>query len=100
MNTKQVLLSFVLVDFVAVSAWSIWSSGGVMPIIEAAFATPANIQTAADFAIFVALALVWMWRDARKLGLSPLPWVAATIGTGSVGFLAYLIRREGALKVA
>lgn len=97
MNWKQIVLALVLVDFLALTAWSIWSSGGVMPIWESTIASPASIQVAVDFAIFAVLAVVWMWRDAKRLGLSPLPWVVATLSTGSVGFLAYLIRRERAL---
>ena len=39
-------------------------------------------------ALFIAVA--WTWRDARALGRSPWPWVFLTLGTGSLGLLAYL----------
>jgi hypothetical protein len=42
--------------------------------------------------IALTMVLVWMWRDARARGVSPLPYVLITLALGSVGPLLYLIR--------
>lgn len=94
MNWKQIVLALVLVDFIGASAWALSEHGGLIEMFAEVFATPAGIQVAFDFAILYALGLVWMWRDAKAKGLSPLGWVAGAALTGSPGFLVYLIRRE------
>jgi len=37
------------------------------------------------------LVMVWMWRDARRRGRNPWPWIAAALLLGSFGPLAYLL---------
>lgn len=58
-------------------------------------ANAATLQVFADLGIALGLVMVWMWQDARQQGISPLPFVALTLGLGSVGPLLYLIRRFG-----
>lgn len=52
------------------------------------------MQVLADLVIALSLVLVWMVRDARQRGVSPVPWVAATLLLGSFGPLFYLLARE------
>jgi len=43
--------------------------------------------------IALSLVMVWMWQDARKQGIAPLPYVILTLTLGSIGPLCYLVRR-------
>ncbi len=92
MNTKQLGLSVVLFDFLALTAYAVYQYGylGFFELVTA------NVATAAAFAdLLIALSLitVWMVRDARARGVSPLPYVLLTLALGSAGPLAYLIHR-------
>ena len=93
MNWKQIVLSLVLLDFMALCVWALWSHGGMLPMLEELASTPAGLNVMADFLIFYVAGMVWMVRDARERGLSPWPWVVTTAATGSIGLLAYLIKR-------
>ena len=48
----------------------------------------------ADLVIALSLIIGWMWQDARKRGVSAIPYVLLTLGFGSVGPLLYLLRRD------
>lgn len=50
-------------------------------------------QVFIDLCIALTLFIVWMVRDARERGLPSLPYVLATLTTGSIGALAYLLHR-------
>ena len=92
MNRKQLLLSLLLVDFVALSAWAIAQStwAGFVELMQ----QPMMIQAAADLVIALLIACALMWRDAKQRGINPLPYVIATCCTGSPGILAYMIKRS------
>lgn len=95
MNVKKVLLWFVLLDFAALTAWAVGHVGYV-GIFEAGVASPGSIQILVDLVIALALVCVWMFDDARRRGVTPWPWIAATLFVGSLAPLVYLIRRESA----
>jgi hypothetical protein len=40
------------------------------------------------------MVIVWIVGDSRERGISPWPYIATTLFAGSVGTLAYLIRRD------
>ena len=46
-----------------------------------------------DLAIALAMVCVWVYRDARRRGKSPLPYLALTLATGSLGPLLYVLVR-------
>lgn len=93
MNRTVLLLGIVLADFVGLSAWALYHHGYV-GLFEVAVASPAGIQVLVDLTIALSLFMVWMWRDARDRGIAPLPFVLLTATLGSIGALAYLLRRE------
>jgi hypothetical protein len=99
MTAKQIGLAVVLADFSALTAYAIYQVGYV-GFFEALFANIAGITVFADLVIALSLAMVWMWRDARERGVSPAPYVVATLLLGSVGPLIYLIRRERAVEAS
>ena len=99
MNGKQILLSLVLVDFLAATAWALIALGPAE-----AFATvmhnPATMLITFDLLIALSIATVWMVGDAKQRGTNPWPFVALTLATGSAGPLAYVIGRLGTPKAA
>jgi hypothetical protein len=97
MNVRKMLLWFVLVDFAALTTWSLWQVGYV-GIWQAGLASPGALQVLADLGISVGLVCTWMIADARRRGVVAWPWVTATLLLGSLAPLLYLIRREGAVR--
>jgi hypothetical protein len=94
MNKKQIALAVVLADFAALTAYVV-AQYGVVGLFEQVFANWATTLVAVDLTIALSMVMVWMWQDARARGVSPLPYVALTLGLGSVGPLLYLVRRAG-----
>ena len=98
MNRTVLLLGLVLADFLALTGWALYHHGYV-GLFEAAVATPAGIQVFSDLVIALSLFTVWMWRDARARGIAVFPFMVLTATLGSIGALAYLLRRELAGEV-
>ena len=99
MSKKEIFLWLVLADFVALTAWAVYSQGylAFVPVaIEFATASAWGAQILADFLIALAIALGWVVVDARRRGLSYWPFVALTLTLGSIGPLGYLVYRERA----
>src|SRR5436190_1638160 len=51
---------------------------------------------ATDLVISLACVATWMVRDAKKRGVSAIPYLVLTVALGSVGPLLYLLRRDSA----
>ncbi len=98
MSKMQMILALVLVDFAAFTGWTIYNEG-----IVDAFAFLGEhlwtMQVGIDLVLAITFITVWMWRDARKRGVNPIPWVLLTVVTGSLGWLTYLVARPGEEKV-
>jgi hypothetical protein len=93
MTRKQLVLWTLLVDFSLFTAWAVWKHG-LIGIFELAFSSWGSALLFVDLTIALGLVLTWMFGDSRERGLSFLPYAALTLAFGSVGPLAYLIRRE------
>lgn len=93
MNGRQLGLSLLLADFLALTAYAVYRYG-LVGLFQAATANAAALTLTADLLISLTLIVVWMWQDARDRGVSPVPYVLLTLATGSGGPLLYLIRRE------
>ena len=93
MNARTVVLSIVAADFAALTAWAIWSQG-LVEIFAWVASTPGGILLGVDLLIALSLVTVWMVLDARDRGVNAVPYVLVTLGTGSLGPLLYLVRRE------
>jgi len=92
MGIKQALLSLVLLVFTAETGYVLYEYG--MGWIEVAFSNPVSTLIFVDLCIALTMVMVWMVADARERGISPWPYIATTLFAGSVGTLAYLIRRD------
>lgn len=86
----RVLVGLVLVAFVDLNAYVVWQYG-YLGFWELATANAATIAAMIDLTIALALVTVWMWRDARRRGISLVPYLALTATLGSVGPLLYLV---------
>jgi hypothetical protein len=97
MTRKEIVLWLVLVDFVALTAYVVAQtslSAFVPTAIEIARQSPWGLQLLVDFGIAIALILAWIVTDARARGVAAWPYVLLTLCLGTIGPLAYLIRRE------
>ena len=91
----KLLWAFLLIEFVALNVYAfavadLWDYLSNMG--------PFGWVGIADLLIALAIAVVWMWRDARAKGVKPLPYALLTVATGSPGLLVYLLRHGGAPK--
>jgi hypothetical protein len=93
MNWKTILLSFVLVGFLGLSAYAI-AGVGYVGLFTSQMASWGGIQVFGDLVIMGALAIIWMVGDARKRGANAWPYVVITLFAGSIGPLLYLLQRE------
>lgn len=91
-NWKAVLLALVLVDFTAYSVW-VAMNQTLADGFAAAFANPWVGQVSIDLCISVAIALTFLWRDAKRNDINPVPFVVASCFLGSIGLMAYGVRR-------
>ena len=92
MNAKQLAAEAVLIGFSAFSGYAVYQYG-YLGLFEQGLANAATIQVLLDLTIALSLVMVWMWQDARKQGMAPLPYVILTLTLGSIGPLFYLVRR-------
>lgn len=95
MNGKQIALGIVLADFVALLGYALYSYG-VAGFLALEVGNAVAVASTADLTIALTMVAVWIWRDATKRGISPIPYVVLTAVLGSVGPLVYLIRTLGA----
>jgi hypothetical protein len=94
MNWKQLGLGLVLADFAAFTGWVVWQYGYV-GLFEAALANAATIQVTVDLVFACAIGMYWVYDDARARNVNPWPYLVATTFLGSIGLLAYVVRRAG-----
>ena len=92
MDWKRLGLLFVLADFSALTAYATVEHG-IGGIIALALANSVTITLSVDLLIALSLVAGWMWSDARRRGVTPLPYLLLTAMLGSIGPLLYLVRR-------
>ena len=90
---KLLLSALVLCDFAVLSAWAV-SQVGYVGTFEHAFASPGGIQLFVGLCVALGFVAIWMVRDARRSGVSPMPYLLLTVALGSVGPLVYFVVRE------
>jgi len=93
MSVRLLGLIVVIGLFGALSALALLDVG-YWGIIAPHFQSWGEGQVLADLVILAALACMWMVPDARARGISPWPFVIATLVAGSFGVLFYLVVRE------
>lgn len=94
MNTKQLGVVAILLGFTAFTAYAVYHHGYI-GLFEQALANAATLQVFLDLTIALSVVMLWMWHDAQKQGIAPLPYIVLTLTLGSIGPLLYLVRRLG-----
>ena len=91
----MVLFEALVILFVAWVAYTVFAvvDHGLIGFLKAAVDNTAVIQVAVDLVISAVIALGFISGDAKRRGLPFAPYLIATIFTGSIGLLAYLIHR-------
>jgi drug/metabolite transporter (DMT)-like permease len=87
--SRRTLALVLLVPFGLLTVYAVMQVGYV-GIFDYPRHSPAGWQVFADLVVALVLVMVWMVRDARRLGRNPWPWVVGTLLTGSISPLLYL----------
>ena len=90
-----IIATLVLAVFGAFSIWVV-ATQGYFGFLEVAGRERWALQMLLDLVIALSFAIGWMRGDARKRGIAIWPFVVATVLLGSIGILAYCVRRGGA----
>ena len=95
MKLKQIGITLVFLDFAALTGYALYQEG-LIGIWEMATSSWWATQITFDLCFAALFGSLWVWRDAKKRGLDPLPYVLAVPFTGSLALLVYAIRRQSA----
>jgi len=90
---KKLGLVFLFLDFMALTVWAAVTGSDAAHLAELT-TNPWAIQIFCDLCVAASFGIAWMWQDAKKRGINPLPYAIAVIPTGSIALLVYLLRRE------
>ena len=93
MTARKIGIGIVLLAFSDLTAYALYQHG-VTGVVQLEMANSVTVTAFADLVIALSLIIGWMWQDARKRGVSAIPYVLLTLGFGSVGPLLYLLRRD------
>ena len=86
------LAGVVLAAFSAFSLWVVLDQG-LLGFLTLAGREPWALQLLLDLVIGLSFAIGWMRADARRRGLTTWPYYVAILALGSIGVLAYVVRR-------
>ena len=92
MNWKKIGITLLFLDFGALTAYAMFTEP-VTQLLTNHTTSFWGAQVFLDLCIACCFGGVWLWRDAKKLGINPLPYVLAIPFTGSLALLVYAIRR-------
>jgi hypothetical protein len=98
-TAARIGIGVVLLAFADLNVYVLWQYGlvGFFQLVTANTATTAALV---DLTIALTLVTVWMWRDARRRGVTLLPYLALTATLGSIGPLLYLVVHGRDAKLA
>jgi hypothetical protein len=82
----------ILAGFGAFSLWVVYGHG-YTGFLTLAGREPWALQMLLDLVLGLSFAVGWMRGDAKRRGLSAWPYIVVTLFLGSIGLLAYVVRR-------
>jgi hypothetical protein len=82
----------ILAAFGAFSLWVVYGYG-YTGFLTLAGREPWALQMLLDLVIALSFAIGWMRADARRRGIAAWPYFLVTLVLGSIGVLAYVVRR-------
>ncbi|UTW60259.1 hypothetical protein KFE96_08075 [Kordiimonas sp. SCSIO 12603] len=56
---------------------------------------PWGLQVSFDLVIAFGICNFWIWQDAKRKGINPLPYLIGTLLTGSIAILFYMAKHTG-----
>ncbi len=83
-----------LVLFGAFTAVALWADG-LAGTIDAITFNWASLQIYIDLVLAIVVISVWIYRDAKRSGRNPWPWILAAGVVGMFSPLVYLVTRDG-----
>ena len=86
------LAAIVLAGFGAFSTWVV-ATQGYTGFLSLAGREPWGLQMLLDLVIALSVAFGWLRSDARRRGIAAWPFFFITVALGSIGILAYCVRR-------
>ena len=86
------IAAVVLAGFGAFSVWVV-ASQGYFGFLALAGREPWGLQVLLDLVIAASFAAGWMIADARRRRIAVWPYLVVTVFLGSIGILAYCVRR-------
>ncbi len=92
LRAQALAAGLVLAAFTVFSLWVV-DGHGYTGFLSLAGREPWALQMLLDLAIACSFALGWLRADARRRGLAWWPYFAVTLFLGSIGVLAYVVRR-------
>jgi hypothetical protein len=93
MRNTLIAASLVLAAFGTYSIWVV-AGHGYTGFLTLAGREPWGMQMLLDLVIACTIGTGWMVGDARKHGIATWPFMIATLFLGSLGLLAYIVRRD------
>jgi hypothetical protein len=89
-TAARIVVGLVLLAFADLNAYVVWHYG-YSGFLELATANAATIAVLVDLTIALSFISIWMWRDARRRGITVVPYLAVTALLGSIGPLLYVL---------
>lgn len=93
MHSRSRLALLVFVPFTAFSLW-VSAQHGPLGFFDVLTGGGWSTQVFLDLVIAMSVAASVVYRDARRRGINPWPWIVSMYLLGSVGMLAYFSARE------
>ncbi len=87
-----IVAAILLAGFGAFSIWVV-ATRGYTGFLDLAGRERWGLQMLLDLVIALSFAFSWVRRDARVRGIAAWPYAIATVLLGSIGILAYCVRR-------
>jgi hypothetical protein len=92
--SNRVVWITLAVAFAALNVWAVASAGLEGIVAYLSDLGPIGVVATVDLVLALIVGLTFVVRDARARRVDARPFVVLTLGTGSLGLLAYLGRHD------
>jgi hypothetical protein len=92
LRLQTLVAAAILAGFGGFSLWVVYGHG-YTGFLTLAGREPWALQMLLDLVIGLSFAVGWMRGDAKRRGLTVWPYIVVTLFLGSIGVLAYVVRR-------
>ncbi|MGD9200293.1 MAG: hypothetical protein PVI26_01915 [Chitinispirillia bacterium] len=88
MKFKTILIGLLMLDMAGVTIYA-YVTENIFAFTGVLLKSAWGIQVIADILVALFCCAVWIYKDAKKRGLNPIPYFILTLLLGSVGPLTY-----------